>query len=110
MAIPPIPISMADGGSGTHTIEPETLKDLNSSLNHVINTLTIAGAQQERIRIHDDLLKQRVEGINDILDKKENIDIAEAMMKLSQKQYAYEAALRASSMVLNQPSLIDFIR
>ncbi len=48
-------------------------------------------------------------GIQDALANEEGIDIAEALMELSRTQMAYEAALRASSGILNQSTLIDWI-
>ncbi len=104
-----IAVDFTDAGSGELTIKQDILTDLNASLNHLINSLAIVGARQERIDIHSDILDQRTLSINDVLDKKESLDIAEAMVELTARQFSYEAALNASSKLLNSASLLDYL-
>ncbi len=104
-----VAVDFTTEGAGEHTIKQDILTDLNASLNHVINTLAIVGARQERIDIHTDILGERTLSINDVLDKKESLDIAEAMVELSARQFAYEAALNASAKLLNSASLLDYL-
>jgi flagellar hook-associated protein 3 len=104
-----VAVDFTDDGSGEHTINQDIITDLNESLNHLTNMIAIVGAREERIDIHTDILSERTEAINEILDKKESLDVAEAMVQLSARQFTYEAALNASSKLLNSASLLDYI-
>lgn len=95
--------------AGTSPIGTNHLNDINNSRDHIINMLSIVGARQESVQMNSRILDLRETNLASALDNAESIDIAEAMMELSQHQVAYEAALRASSGILNQRSLIDYL-
>lgn len=102
-------INITDPGTGTLTISSMTLNSVNDGIDHINNMLSTIGAREETLGLHEDILSQHQVNITDALEQTESIDIAQAVMELSQQQAAYEAALRASSMFLNQPTLIQYV-
>ena len=95
--------------SGTPTAETDTLDQLEKCQEHVLDTLAIVGAREGRVRLGKETLSEWETGLRTLLDEKESIDVAQAIMELSEKQLAYEAALRAAATMLDSDSLIDLL-
>lgn len=104
-----IAIDITDAGTGTLSVQSRTGDTLTKNEAHVLTMISTIGARQETLATHSEILESHQVNITNTLEESESIDIAQAMMELTQQQAAYQAALQASSMFLNQPSLVDFI-
>ena len=104
-----VAIDITDAGTGTHTIRQETMQELDAGLDHIIDTLSIVGAREERVTLQQKLLSSHETNLQTMLENTESLDFAQAAIELSAKQAAYEAALGVTSRILNQVSLIDYL-
>jgi flagellar hook-associated protein 3 len=104
-----IAIDITSAGAGTFTIKQKALEELNRGVDHVTSMLSIIGAREEAVTNQHDILIQQESTITTALEKAESVDIAQAMVELSSRQTAYQAALKASAVFMNSPSLVDFI-
>jgi flagellar hook-associated protein 3 FlgL len=102
-------IDITSAGTGVIQVSSKTGETITDDIEHLLNLISTVGAREETLSTHLDILQAHQENIVVSLDDAESIDIAKAMMELSQQQTAYEAALKASSLFLNQRTLIDFI-
>jgi len=67
------------------------------------------GAIQSRIDATEAVLKNRGESLEELISKDADADLAQTMVKLSQTQTAYQAALQSGGTILGK-SLLDFLR
>jgi flagellar hook-associated protein 3 FlgL len=102
-------IDLTSAGTGTISVESLTAGTITDDIDHVLTLVSTVGARQESLSLYSDILIAHKANIIRTLDDTESLDIAQAMMDLSQQQAAYQAALSASSLFLNQRTLIDFI-
>jgi flagellar hook-associated protein 3 len=102
-------IDITSAGTGTISVTSRTGDTITENIDHILTLMSTVGAREESLAMHSDILLAHQANITRALDETESIDIAAAMMELTQQQSAYEVALKASSMFLNQRTLIDFI-
>jgi len=67
------------------------------------------GAAQARLETSLAVSKQRLESLNMLVSKETDVDLATTIVKLTETQNAYKAALQSGSTILHQ-SLLDYIR
>lgn len=67
------------------------------------------GAIQSRIDATEAVLKNRGGSLEELISKDADADLAQTMVKLSQTQTAYQAALQSGGTILGK-SLLDFLR
>ncbi len=103
-----IAIDFAGSGTGQHTLTQQNLGDIERDLEHVMALASRVGAYEERVDIQKTTLLNESVEIAQRLEDEESVDLAKAMMELSSKQVAYEAALKISSSFLNV-SLLNYI-
>ncbi len=95
--------------SGTSPVLDDTLQRLEADHNHLVTRLSSVGARMERLSIAETLNGSDETHSLNALDQAESIDIAEAVVDLTRKQAAYEAALRATAALLDGNTLIDYV-
>ncbi len=85
------------------------LQGLSANLDQVIAARSQIGAVQNRAALADSRIADAEVALTEQLTGVENVDMAEAITRLSSQQTAYQAALSAGAKVI-QPSLMDFLR
>lgn len=89
-----------------------TSSDLDAIDAGIERLLTVSaqnGARQNRVEAVENRLLDTNLGLKSMLSKVEDIDYAEAIIKLTSEESVYQASLAASSKII-QPSLMDFLR
>lgn len=81
------------------------IKDTDNIVYQTANNAAI----QSRLQVTDDFTAQRNLAINGRVSEEADADIAETIVRLTQTQTAYQAALQSASRLLNT-SLLDYIR
>ncbi|MBI3985362.1 MAG: flagellar hook-associated protein FlgL [Lentisphaerae bacterium] len=107
-AINGVAIDLTTQGTGTHQITKQQLGELNVVLDHISSVRGTVGANMQRVSLNNQLLGDQDLSLATTLGAAEDIDIAKTMIELSQRQTAYEAALRMVSTTLRM-SLVDFM-
>jgi flagellar hook-associated protein 3 FlgL len=93
------------GSSATvSTVQPS----LENSENLLVNALSEHGAIELRIEVNKKQQEVRGQNIETLVAKDADADLASTMVRLSQTNTAYEAALSSATKIL-QMSLLDFI-
>lgn len=87
----------------------ESIKDLDDSINQVINTRADLGARMNRLELVENRLAEQEIVATKTMSDNEDIDYAEAITKLITQESLHRAALSAGSRII-QPSLVDFLR
>lgn len=85
------------------------LQKLTTNLDTVLTARAQIGSVQNRASLADSRLGDVKLAVTQQLTNVEDVDMAEALTKLSSQQTAYQAALSAGAKVI-QPSLMDFLR
>jgi flagellar hook-associated protein 3 FlgL len=94
---------------GTSPALDDTLQRFEQDHDHLVTRLSSVGAHLERLSIAETLNGSNETSSLNALDQAESIDIAEAVVDLSRKQAAYEAALRATAALLDGNTLINYL-
>jgi flagellar hook-associated protein 3 FlgL len=95
--------------SGASPALDDTLQRFAQDHDHLVTRLSSVGAHLERLSIAETLNSSNETSSLNALDQAESIDIAEAVVDLSRKQAAYEAALRATAALLDGNTLLNFV-
>ncbi|MFA5262804.1 MAG: flagellin [Opitutaceae bacterium] len=77
--------------------------------NNIVNALSAQGAIQMRIEISNTQRTARLDNIDKLVSGEVDVDLPEAITKLSQATTAYEAALQSTSRIM-QISLLDYLK
>lgn len=73
-----------------------------------ISGLARQGAIQTRIEVNQNQQKDRAQSLEQLISAETSTDLATTVVKLSQAQTAYQAALQSASIIMKQ-SLLDYI-
>jgi len=84
------------------------LTELESAADGVLASRASIGAKLDRLQDTSNRLEQVQIGLETLLSKAEDADMAETIMNLAQQEMAYRTALQVNGRVL-QPSLLDFL-
>lgn len=104
-----IAIDITSAGAGNITVSQASLEELNDGIDHVVHMLSLTGARQEQVAFHKTILGEDESRLRGTLDAYQSLDIAKAMMELSNRNAAYQAALTAATAFLKSPSLVDYL-
>jgi flagellar hook-associated protein 3 FlgL len=85
------------------------LNAIDGHLTNVLGTLGDVGARYRRLETTNDALSTNVVGLQQSLSEVEDVDLPQVITQLQTQQMAYQAALAATSRVI-QPSLVDFLK
>ena len=86
-------------------VRPALKKDEENLLFHLGSN----SALQARVEVTETVLRQRGESLEGLISHEADADLAQTMVKLSQTQTAYQAALQCGGTILGK-SLLDFLR
>ena len=103
-----VAVDITDTGSGKHAITQESLAENTQAFDQVINILSVIGARTNRAEQTQQWTRDLETRNERALEEEEAIDMAKAVVELSNKRLAYEAALRVASQTLDL-SLMNFI-
>lgn len=95
--------------SGDQTGISDGLTKLDKGKEQVLNSWTGLGAKQSRVESINQRLKEENLSLQTLVSKNDDVDIAEAIMKLKSEENVYQASLASSAKII-QPSLLDFLR
>ena len=85
------------------------LEKVETGKEQVLNSWTTLGAKQSRVEGMNQRLKEENLSLQTLVSKNDDVDFAEAIMKLKTEESVYQASLAASAKII-QPSLLDFLR
>lgn len=91
--------------AGVQTARPA----LDDSENKLVNAMSENGAVQLRIEVAKDQLTTRFEDSGKLISGETDADLPETIVKLTQTQTAYQAALQSASIIMKM-SLLDYLR
>lgn len=92
----------------TEALSTTVLSNISEAVNTINTCRAEVGAKENRLEFTQSRLEDENTNLNEILSNNEDVDLAEAYTKYANQQYIYEAALSASSSIL-QISLVNFI-
>ena len=85
-----------------------TMDNLDSHLNTVRAVISDIGGKTVRLNVKIDIIQDLKLAYTDRKSQIEDADIAEAIMNLNAKEFAYKASLSSSSKIMAL-SLVDYI-
>jgi len=85
------------------------LNAIDGHLNTVLGKLGDVGARERRLTTAKDNLSSDVINLQQSLSDVEDVDLPQTITQLQTQQMAYQAALAATSRII-QPSLVDFLK
>jgi flagellar hook-associated protein 3 FlgL len=85
------------------------LDKIDAGMERLMTAAAGNGARQNRVEAVENRLLDTNLQLKSMLSKVEDIDYAEAIIKLTSEESVYQASLAASSKII-QPSLMDFLR
>lgn len=85
------------------------LKELSQDEDNFLHHLGNIGAVQARLEAAESISRTRTQSVEVLVSKEVDADLAQTLVRLSQTQNAYQAALQSGGTILNQ-SLLDYIR
>ncbi|WP_377887330.1 flagellar hook-associated protein FlgL [Alkalihalobacillus sp. R86527] len=95
--------------SGNESGLQDAIGRIEKGSDQVLNKWTSLGAKQSRVESLSQRLKEENVSLQKLVSKNEDVDIAEAIMKLKSEESVYQASLASSAKII-QPSLMDFLR
>jgi flagellar hook-associated protein 3 FlgL len=87
----------------------ESLKKLDEDLERVLKLHAEVGAKYNRVDAAKEKQENLTLNLKEMLSSVEDIDMAEAITRMTELETAYQAALQTGSRVL-QTTLLDFLR
>ncbi len=90
-------------------VAANALTDLDGARNRLLSSLGEVGARSNRLSGITERARSSELNLSTRLGEAESVDLPETIMELQLQEVAYQAALSATSRVI-QPSLLDFLR
>jgi len=88
----------------------QAMEDLDAGLQALQQRMAEIGGKSNRIANTRDRLENQKVLNQEYIEQLESVDAAEAIFEMNRAQIALQATVSAAGAVLNQPSLMDFIR
>ena len=95
--------------SGVDVSTSDIPANLQSHLDHLLANTSLNGARKEQISMHKTLLLDLQTANREATDAFESADYAATMIKLTESENAYKAALTSASRMLQQVNLLDLM-
>ena len=95
--------------SGGDIPDSAILGNLQGDLDHLLASSSLNGARQEQVATQQRYLLSMQTATKSARSDLESVDLAKETIRLTQAETAYEAALRSTSTLLQQVSLLDYI-
>lgn len=93
----------------TDAIKNTNLAELKQDEDNFLYHFGNIGAVQARLEAAESISRTRSQSVEVLVSKETDADLAQTLVRLSQTQNAYQAALQSGGTILNQ-SLLDYIR
>ncbi|HAV62997.1 MAG TPA: flagellin [Verrucomicrobiales bacterium] len=93
----------------TAAITSTNLKELKQDEDNFLVHYGSVGAIQARLEAAESIARTRGQSIESLVSKEADADLAQTLVRLSETQNAYRAALQSGGTILNQ-SLLDYLR
>ncbi|MCD6364131.1 MAG: flagellar hook-associated protein FlgL [Synergistetes bacterium] len=93
----------------TTSLSGPRLEELDEYLDHLLRVRARVGAKVRRLEATKRRFEDNKVQVTSLLSRIEDVDIAEAIMELTNQQAIYRSALRTGARIV-QTSLIDFLR
>lgn len=90
------------------TISNTRLGEIQQNIDNILATLAEVGARANRLEKSTDRMEILDLDLTNLLSKVEDTDMAEAVIKVRNQEYGYQATLAVAAGIL-QPSLVDFL-
>lgn len=90
-------------------ISNNRIGELNSKMDELMAYLSEIGAKTNRLELSINRLTGEELNLNKLIGKVEDVDMAEAIMKLKMQENVFRATLASGARII-QPSLVDFLR
>lgn len=97
-----------DAGDAS-AVSANSLDELKADEEHLLVHMGANGAVQARLETTESLLKDRSASIEVLVSKEADADLSQTLVRLSEIQTAYQAALQSGGSILNR-SLLDYLR
>ena len=95
--------------AGESIPESDIPAQLQADLDHLLNSSSINGVRDEQARLHRTYLLEMQTANTKSTEALEAVDLPSALMKLSQAETAYNAAMYSASNMMQRVSLLNFI-
>ena len=104
-------ISLRDNllAGNTTAINTTNLQELGQDEDNFLVHFGNVGAVQARLEAAESISRTRSQSVEVLVSKEADADLAQTLVRLSETQNAYQAALQSGGTILNQ-SLLDYIR
>jgi len=89
--------------------EGSILSDIDKNMENILAKLAEIGAKNNRLELSQNRLEDNILNLKALLSKVQDVDMAEAIMKLKMEEMVYQASLSTGAKVI-QPTLVDFIK
>lgn len=106
-ADPPVAIPFT-AGTGQLSVTQQSLATVSRNMDRISTALARAGAYEERIAFAEKFMNAELLRNREGVEREGAVDVAQAVMELSSRQTAYEAALAITSKMMNT-SLLNYI-
>lgn len=94
--------------SGDATAVDGMLDEIDNQINNVLRVTAEVGARMNRLELTSNRLDDDYINFTKLMSENEDVDIAEAIMKLMNEMNVYNASLATGAKVI-QPTLVDFL-
>lgn len=94
--------------SGDEEAVDDILDKIDADIDNVLRVRSEVGARMNRLELTANRLEDDYINFTKLMSKNEDVDIAEAIMKLMNEMNVYNASLAAGAKVI-QPTLVDFL-
>ncbi len=84
------------------------IAEIDASMDQVLNSEAIVGARMNRLEMSKERLSESSLHLTELFSEIEDVDMAEAIIKLKTEENVYKSALSVGTRVI-QPSLLDFL-
>jgi flagellar hook-associated protein 3 FlgL len=98
-------LQSGDTGSVASTDRGNLQKDEDNFLNQ----FGVNGVNQARLETANSIATQRSSSLGNLISKEADADLSQTLVRLSETQSAYQAALQSGATILNQ-SLLDYLK
>lgn len=93
----------------TQSIASQDRPALAKDEENIIYHIGTNGAQQSRLDSAQSLASSRAEGVDGMISKEADADLAESLVRLNESRTAYQAALQSAAGIMDK-SLMDYLR
>lgn len=94
--------------SGDGQAVGDMLDRIDADIDNILRVRSEVGARMNRLELTANRLEDDAINFTSLMSKNEDVDIAEAIMNLTNEMNVYNASLAVGSMVI-QPTLVDFL-